>query len=103
MSARFHTRSRWVITHAGWLVPGSTVVTPWLAARGNPARTRGVDELEEFFATPLKWERRRPGLFHPVWLDLATGRRWRATRLELRRAYRLWARHRDIRIGRDDA
>jgi hypothetical protein len=62
------------------------------------ARARGADELSEFFSGPLK--PRRTGLFGRDWLDLTTGRRWRATRLELREAYRLWAKHSDIRTGR---
>jgi hypothetical protein len=43
---------------------------------------------------------RRPPLFEGYWLDLTTGERSRAARLELREAHRLWAVHRDIRKGR---
>jgi hypothetical protein len=100
MSASSRSLARWFITHAGWLVPVSTVVTPWLAAR---TRARGEDELEAFFSDPPRWKRRRSGLFHADWLDLTSGRRWRASRLELREAYRLWAKHRDIRLGREDS
>jgi hypothetical protein len=39
------------------------------------------------------------GLDPPYWLDLASGRRWRATKAELREAYRLLAKHRDIAKG----
>jgi hypothetical protein len=42
--------------------------------------------------------RRRPSLFHG-WI-VEDGRRRRATRAELRNAYRLWVRHADIREGR---
>ena len=60
---------------------------------------KATDELSEFFSEPPK--SRRPGLFQADWLDLETGRRWRATRLELREAYRLWSVHADIRLGRE--
>jgi hypothetical protein len=65
-------------------------------ARGN----RADDHLSEFFSGAPQVRGKRPGLFRPQWLDLTTGERRRATRLELREAYRLWAVHRDIRLGR---
>ena len=57
-----------------------------------------MDQLSEFFSDVPK--RSRPALFRRDWLNLATGRRWRATQRELREAHRLWAAHRDIRLGR---
>lgn len=65
------------------------------------ARARGKrdsDHLSEFFSKPSRG--RRPGLFKSEWTDLVTGKRTRATRAQLREAYRLWAVHRDIRLGR---
>jgi hypothetical protein len=63
------------------------------------ARARGVasDHLSEFFSSAPHG--RRPSLFQRDWLDLSTGERKRATQVELREAYRLWAVHRDIRLG----
>jgi hypothetical protein len=48
--------------------------------------------------------RRRPGLFYGYWFDPSTGHRLRrATRADLAIAYRLWAKHRDLREGRQAA
>ncbi len=47
-----------------------------------------------------KYKPKRPALFNAWWRDLATGARTRATRDELREAYRLYAVHRDIREQR---
>lgn len=48
--------------------------------------------------------KRKPGLFYGHWRDPATGARLRrATRAELGEAWRLWARHRDIRENRAQA
>ena len=45
--------------------------------------------------------RRAPGLFVGYWYDPLNGRRLqRASRREIATAYRLWAKHRDIREGR---
>ena len=45
--------------------------------------------------------KRRPGMFFGYWYDPTTGRRLqRATRAELAAAYRAWARHADVRLGR---
>lgn len=45
--------------------------------------------------------KRRPGLFYGHWRDPVTGRQLRrATRKEIGEAYRLWAKHSDIRSGR---
>ena len=45
--------------------------------------------------------RRAPGLFVGYWYDPLNGRRLqRASRREIANAYRLWAKHRDIREGR---
>lgn len=45
-------------------------------------------------------KRRRPALFSARLLDLTTGTTRRASRAELATAYRLWAAHSDIRLGR---
>ena len=46
-------------------------------------------------------KRRRPPLFNGYWTSPQDGTRIRrATRLELAAAYRLWAKHADIRAGR---
>ena len=60
---------------------------------------RGVDgEAFELLARPVRRSRRAP-YFEAYWIDLSTGARRRATRLELREAYRLLAKHRDIWQG----
>lgn len=71
-----------------------------LNSRARARGKRDTDHLSEFFSGRSRG--RRPGLFQPDWLDLETGGRKRATRLELREAYRLWAVHRDIRLGKVD-
>jgi len=43
------------------------------------------------------------GLFHGFWTTLDGKRIRRATRAELADAYRLWAKHADIRTGRRTA
>jgi hypothetical protein len=44
--------------------------------------------------------KRRPGMFYGWWFDPMSGRRLqRATRAELATAYKLWARHADVRAG----
>jgi hypothetical protein len=45
-------------------------------------------------------KRARTGLFYGFWFDLAGHRLRRASRAELAEAYRLWAKHADIRTGR---
>jgi hypothetical protein len=46
-------------------------------------------------------KRKRGGLFEAWWSDPETGQRGkRATRRELAIAYRLWAIHKDIRMGK---
>jgi hypothetical protein len=79
---------------------GGKYVVNVVATHSSPARARkrGRDHLSEFFAAPSRG--RRPALFQPDWLDLETGERRRASRFELREAYRLWAVHRDIRLAR---
>jgi hypothetical protein len=72
-----------------------------LNSRARARGKRGSDHLSAFFSGSPR--SRRPGLFRPEWLDLVTGERKRATRLELREAYRLWAIHRDIRLGQINA
>ena len=45
--------------------------------------------------------KRRPELFRGHWVDPIPGERLRrVTREEMREAWRLWVRHRDIREGR---
>jgi hypothetical protein len=45
--------------------------------------------------------RRSPGLFCGYWTDPRSGERIRrATRREIAEAYRLWAKHADIRAGK---
>jgi len=44
--------------------------------------------------------RRSPGLFCGFWFDLDGRRLRRMTRREIAEAYRLWAKHRDVREGR---
>jgi hypothetical protein len=80
-----------VFTAPGWLT--NLTSNPSHSSR---ARARGKDHLSEFFSGVPR--SRRPGLFRSEWLDLVTGERRRATRLELREAYRLWAVHRDVRL-----
>jgi hypothetical protein len=46
---------------------------------------------------------RRLGLFCGYWTTLDGQRIRRATRAEIGEAYRLWAKHRDIRAGRSRA
>lgn len=44
--------------------------------------------------------RKSPGLFNAYWLNMDGSRNGRATRRDFAIAYRLWAEHADIRLGK---
>jgi hypothetical protein len=48
----------------------------------------------------VRRNRKSPGLFNAYWFDQAGNRLKRATRKEFAVAYRLWAEHADIRLGK---
>jgi hypothetical protein len=67
-------------------------------ASGQRLRVQGAPATE---AGSVSTRRRAPGLFRGFWFDPESGRRLqRASRREIADAYRLWAKHRDIREGR---
>jgi hypothetical protein len=80
------------------LAGGNEVMTPLPAitsrAHARPrARESALKLLED---SRSERPRRRAGLFRAHWLDLSTGRKWKATRVELAEAYRLLSKHRDL-------
>jgi hypothetical protein len=65
-------------------------------AGGQLVSTAELFGLDGAAAPPPRSRRRREPFFQARWLDLASGERKRATRAELREAYRLLAKHRDL-------
>jgi hypothetical protein len=81
------------------LAGGTEVMTPLPAITSRAhARPRAWESALELLEGSRSTRPRRPraGLFRAHWLDLSTGRKWKATRTELVEAYHLLARHRDL-------